>query len=326
MRGACRQLAFPPPGRGFALLPVVLTLALLALSVLLLSNEAAFQTSLSATEHERERALYIAEAGLAHGKLVAQAGGCGPFTDVGTRSFGGGTYDVTVSESVPVFTISLSTSTDTWIDENNPSTAYASDAELQLQTRSGRDRRPMYKFDVSSIPATATVQSATLRLFVITPDNAGPVNVHSITADWNASSANWSNMSTQIDATVQATIPAAPAAGAFVDVPLTTLVQAWVDGSTPAYGVTLQATSTNVVSTYTSRDYGTGANRPQLLVTYSGGGGAQTVEIGSTGTEAGASYHVSEQVYGVQPAGSSVFQPGPDTLDTYLRGGGNSLS
>lgn len=165
----------------------------------------------------------------------------------------------------------------------------------------GLKRRGVVRFDVSSIPTAAFVQSASLRLFC--NQAAGvPVDVsaHRITATWGegTSDASGSEASGTTATTNDATwlhrfynttfwaTPGgdfAPAASATLSVPATAGVfqewsgsavaadvQGWIDGSTVNAGWLIRGDETSSTNTrrFASRETVTAADRPALLLTY----------------------------------------------------------
>ena len=84
---------------GFALLPVVLALALLGATAYLMTRESAMGGSLVSATQQHDRARYLAEAALRHADWQVQGADCSGFSDVATTSFGGGSYEATVTSS-----------------------------------------------------------------------------------------------------------------------------------------------------------------------------------------------------------------------------------
>jgi hypothetical protein len=139
--------------------------------------------------------------------------------------------------------------------------------------------RALLVWDLSSIvPSNATVQSATLGLYLQDEANATPltVGVHRVTSPWTVS-ATWNERDTGIAWTVQGgDFAAAPDGSATVGgssgVPatwnLTALVQGWADGSIPNDGILLEGGSgTNVLHFATTSAPQT-SQMPYLDVTY----------------------------------------------------------
>ena len=165
----------------------------------------------------------------------------------------------------------------------------------------GLKRRGLLKFDVSSIPAAALVQSASVRLFCNqAPGVPVSVSIHKLAATWGegTSQGNGSEGSggaaTTNDATwlhrfynttfwatpggdfapaVSATLSVPATSGVFQEWSGTTVaadVQGWTEGSAVNTGWLIrgdEAASTNT-RRFASRETGIAANRPALLVTY----------------------------------------------------------
>jgi len=90
------------PGRdagraGFALLPVVLALSLLAATAYLMTRESAMGNELVSATQRQDRARYVAEAALRHATWQAQTAACTGYGDVATTNFGADSYSATVT-------------------------------------------------------------------------------------------------------------------------------------------------------------------------------------------------------------------------------------
>ncbi|MFY2563117.1 DNRLRE domain-containing protein [Corallococcus terminator] len=125
----------------------------------------------------------------------------------------------------------------------------------------------LLKFDLSSLPANITVDSATLKLFAVAQLNA--VTVHAATAAWDEFIVTFNSFNQQFNPTVRATIP--PAALSTRNVNVTGLVNDWVTGSLVNNGFLLDtaATAVSALSIFYSSESTTVANRPGLEVCYS---------------------------------------------------------
>ncbi|HZO70338.1 MAG TPA: Ig-like domain-containing protein [Kribbellaceae bacterium] len=155
--------------------------------------------------------------------------------------------------------------------------------------------RPVLRFDLRDIPASATVSAATLTLnYAATTSTVGQVNVHRLTQPWvegtgtgqcNASGvswnetqrgARWSAAGGSYDAAIQASVAAKSRSAAGVDnFTVTNLVRQWVSG-TPNHGLMIKSASEALPTVqkyfdYRSDDYGTTAQKPKLSVTYADG-------------------------------------------------------
>lgn len=118
------------------------------------------------------------------------------------------------------------------------------------------------------IPEGATIDQATLTVW---SDEAygSMVNLHRITADWGESSVTWFSMQGNYDLTVANYFVAEYGANS-VDV--TDLVQGWVDGEFPNFGILMEQTSADL-SWFHSSETVDVSLRPQLEIWYSSGCG-----------------------------------------------------
>lgn len=124
----------------------------------------------------------------------------------------------------------------------------------------------LLRFDLSSIPANVTVNSATLKLFAVEQLNA--VTVHAATAAWDEFIVTFNSFNQQFNPTVRATIP--PALLAARNVNVTGLVSDWVSGSLVNNGLLLDtaATAVSLPSIFYSSESTDVGNRPGLEVCY----------------------------------------------------------
>jgi len=129
---------------------------------------------------------------------------------------------------------------------------------------SGGEKRALFGFDVSSIPASSSITSA--KFYVMISSNyAKPVRAHHVLAPWGEMTATWNNFG-GLDPTVTASFLSG-GYSKWVSMDLTTLVQAWVNGDLPNNGVLLEEGTSSSTSFKTS-DHATLAYRPYLDVCY----------------------------------------------------------
>lgn len=131
--------------------------------------------------------------------------------------------------------------------------------------------RSLIEFDISSIPTTATIDSATLSIYAQSTDEGESgnrtYNIHRNTSSWVETGATW-NSSPAFDATPDASTVVTANTTGFKTFDLQSLVQEWVDGTTN-YGVTIKHSADNLTPrmNYASRT-GTAGQEPKLEITY----------------------------------------------------------
>ena len=199
------------------------------------------------------------------------------------------------SLSVPrtcVLTGSSSTSTsdiDTTVKEDSSTGNFGTATTMDVQTRSpGRDHRLYVKFDLTkcspSIPSSATVRLARLRLYVSTlPASCRTYDVFKVASSWAEGTITWNNQpfgttdnnppgsQASATATVGPT-PCGVTSAGYMTWTVTSDVQSFASGSSSNFGwmirddVELASANQGVFST---KELGTLSQSPQLVVTYS---------------------------------------------------------
>ena len=167
-------------------------------------------------------------------------------------------------------------------------------------TNNGDERRALVRFDVSSIPAGATITSARLRLFMSrsSPGAAIDVELHRITSAWSEGPADpgqgegqgapatagdvtwtravydtvpWGTAGGDFAAAASATEAVATATGNYTwtSATLESDVQAWVDGAAnQGWMLVAPGAGDTQARRFDSRESATGARRPALVVTF----------------------------------------------------------
>ena len=122
----------------------------------------------------------------------------------------------------------------------NPAlTSFAKYQDCRVQGSNTWWYRTFLKYDLSGIPAGATVLSAKMRVYDSyhnTNGSKGTTNISRITTDWDDSSVSWNNQPSWEGEYLSANV-SPPGVGNWSDWDITTLVQAWVNGTYPNYGV-----------------------------------------------------------------------------------------
>jgi hypothetical protein len=165
-------------------------------------------------------------------------------------------------------TYTVYTNGDSWLKEPNPSENHGTDVENSSKAGTNDRNRPVWKFDLSSIPADSLVSSA-LASFYVTDSSSGSRSVHRITDSWSEGTVNWTNTAADYDATAIDTFTPS-SSSAFVDVDLTQLVQDWICGTYSNHGILFATSSTNEAK-FASEEWSTSGQRPYLTIVTGGG-------------------------------------------------------
>jgi len=142
--------------------------------------------------------------------------------------------------------------------------------------------RGLLKFDLSAIPANTPIDSAVLRVYYMGywdfADHPRTVTAYRIGSNWTETGVTWNTRPSFAESYGSVEI-VANASWRYVLLDVTALVQAWVNGSYPNYGVMLRGPEASGGDS-SWREFNTRhtTNDPQLLVTYAGGSAAQMGE------------------------------------------------
>ena len=118
------------------------------------------------------------------------------------------------------------------------------------------------KFDLSAIPADATIDSAVFRLHVNAAANPLDIELGRVDGDWDEGALSWNTMP---PLTWAGFTQNAPAAGD-VDWPVKPLLNGWLDGTQPNHGIVLRGLMANTGGV--RADTREGAIAPRLIITY----------------------------------------------------------
>ena len=310
------------PGRaqcGFIMLPVVVALTLLATMVYLMSRDAGMGASLAGRGLDADAARYVAEAGLARMNYRTQTANCSGYGSLNNVAFGADSFSAsaTPASGTPVTLQATATTAggatttltrsnvvvrkttpytltfqpgpdgfDTHIDLNNISKNYGRDKEIRLE---GDRNRALLRFDLSSIPATAYIQSAqvmmyktsggagsgspTLTAYAVTqvwtegtldggsPADGATWNTYNGTSSWTAGGA--------YDATSGVAIASTGSDNLWLSWDITSLVTNWVGGSSANKGLLVIPSSSVPAQKYVSGDDADRSTQwPKLVVTF----------------------------------------------------------
>jgi len=197
----------------------------------------------------------------------------------------------------------------------------------KLAARQGSVRAPILRFDLSSIPAQASIKQATLSLYVVGRTNAGTAttNLARVARPWSASSVTW-EQATNTDAWVQ---PGAREPGrdrsaslyaraelqadrSWVSWDITGLVQEWVAAPATNHGLMI-LTEGNVSVQYdlASSEWSPSEFRPYLDIEYVVARPTATPDITETPAATATPAHTATPTATLlPPEGTHVFQQG----------------
>jgi hypothetical protein len=133
------------------------------------------------------------------------------------------------------------------------------------------------------LPSGVTLDSAIFSIYVDSPSGQ-TVNIHRITADWAENTVTWNSFNEQFDPTIVGSFVASVAGMYSVDV--TALVQGWLDGTYPNYGLLIEQ-GISPLTAYNSSEWPYNVStHPMLTVCYTVGGVPQceVIQRGTSGT------------------------------------------
>jgi hypothetical protein len=168
---------------------------------------------------------------------------------------------------------------DSYINTADPTTNYGAKTLLDVD---GAAQITYIQFNLASIPSTASVSQATLKLYVNTVTKSGSFNVDYISGSWSESTIDASSappLGTAIASNVSVTTADK---NQYILVNVTSAVQAWLSGSETNNGIALVANS-SFNATFDSKESTTTSHPPELDIAFAGGDGTITgVETGSS--------------------------------------------
>lgn len=142
------------------------------------------------------------------------------------------------------------------------------------------------QFNLESIPSTASISQATLKLYVNSVTTSGSFDVDYVNGTWSESTIDASNapaLGANIASNVNVT---ASDKNQYILVNVTPAVQAWLSGSEPNNGLALVANG-SFHATFDSKENATTSHPPELDIAFAGGDG--TITGVTTGSGSGLS-------------------------------------
>ena len=161
---------------------------------------------------------------------------------------------------------------DSYIYKGNPDTNFNS-SELIIGNGFGLNDVlwSFLQFDLSNVPANATIVSADFKLFQHESFNMEGliIGVHKVNGPWSENTLTWNSMPSY-DVTPEDTILRDPSENIWISWDITSLMQGWVDGNITNYGVVLKDENKAIasISCHASEYDSNITLRPKLEITY----------------------------------------------------------
>ncbi len=175
-------------------------------------------------------------------------------------------------------TVTLYSVADACVMEGRPTYNFGSTVDMWVGyddylEPDGKIVRSLVRFDLSSIPAGATINSATLRLYLVNswdyPGKTRTITTYRASSYWSESSVTWNNKPSYAESYGSAGVT--HGSGVWYSFDVTNLVRGWVNGTWPNYGIMLRGPewsgSDSSWKSFATRE---SANDPQLVINYVG--------------------------------------------------------
>jgi hypothetical protein len=176
-----------------------------------------------------------------------------------------------VALPVTITTTSLTAVADTGTNQASPNTNTGTTTTMLVESATSANQRSFVRFDLSAIPATARVQSATLQLTMSTaPSATRTYEVDKVNASWVESILTWATMPAASAAT--ATVASGTTSGVNLTWNVTTDAKTFVANSSTNFGWQIkdssESSAATPTATFRTREWTTASQRPTLTVIY----------------------------------------------------------
>ncbi len=162
-------------------------------------------------------------------------------------------------------------SADTFVSNVTPITNYGPGISLVVCTGT----TTYIQFNLSAIPANATIAKATLRLYVDAVGKAGSFDVYEVNHSWSESKLTYNSPAPPLGISATGGRPIAITSGSlnqFVLVDITGIVQDWLNGAISNNGIALALTTSAGSFSFDSKESLLTANGPELEIALGGAG------------------------------------------------------
>lgn len=163
-----------------------------------------------------------------------------------------------------------SSTTDTYLDENNPTSSFGSATTLSVGPKANKRTWLLVRFNLAScgLPTTAGADSAQLNLHITTaPGSSRTLDVATVTSSWSGTT-TWNTAPSA--GSSFATIATGTTSNVTKTVTVTADVDALIKNGSANYGwlISEPSSPSNVSTLFGSSENGTAANQPQLVINY----------------------------------------------------------
>ncbi len=161
---------------------------------------------------------------------------------------------------------------DSYTNTADPTTNYGAKTLLDVD---GATQITYIQFNLASVPATASVSQATLKLYVNTVSTAGSFNVDYVSGAWSESTIDASNAPALGAAIASGVAITTADKNQYILINVTSAVQAWLSGSETNEGLALVANG-SFDATFDSKENTTTSHPAELDIAFAGGDGTIT--------------------------------------------------
>jgi hypothetical protein len=223
----------------------------------------------------------------------------------------------------------------TYTQEVHPTTVYGAGASIDsLTLQAGANNENVYiQFSLEGIPANASVQKATLQLYVNQVLGAGSFDVYELDSAWSQSNLTYANApALGASATGNQPVAIPETADQFILVDVTPLVQGWVNGTVPNNGLALAMTTSTGGLLFDSKEAAQTSHMPELQIVLNGAASPATDYVTPSGNitgNAGTATQLSSTgpngtFWGVFGGVQGYYQPGIiQSISQQVIGGGS---
>jgi len=168
-------------------------------------------------------------------------------------------------------------SADTFVSSVTPKANYGASPILVVQAGA----TTFIQFNLSTLPAGASVNKATLRLYVDAVLTSGSFDVFPVNGAWSENALTYNTPPPALGSSASGNKPIAITSSSlnkFLLIDITPLVQGWVSGTIANNGVALALTATNGLFSFDSKESLLTANGPELEIVLNGPAGPQGIQ------------------------------------------------